>query len=181
MAKGAWSMPMQHGRICWREKMSIKCRLSWKGRGNCVREGPQKIEAFSIKRGGGLACRWAFFHQKQVFFAPLYALFSVSLKWKIEKMSIRGDGLSDTWCKMPYIFAFFGLLPKLFLIYILVKRAGSGICLCEMLGLKIEVSDTLGFRIRMGRKKGGLLVEMIKHQGNMDVFAEGENVDKMSS
>ena len=117
MAKGAWSMPMQHGRICWREKMSIKCRLSWKGRGNCVREGPQKIEAFSIKRGGGLACRWAFFHQKQVFFAPLYALFSVSLKWKIEKMSIRGDGLSDTWCKMPYIFAFFGLLPKLFLIY----------------------------------------------------------------
>ena len=117
MAKRAWSMPMQHGRICWREKMSIKCRLSWKGRGNCVREGPQKIEAFSIKRGGGLACRWAFFHQKQVFFAPLYALFSVSLKWKIEKMSIRGDGLSDTWCKMPYIFAFFGLLPKLFLIY----------------------------------------------------------------
>ena len=50
-----------------------------------------------------------------------------------------------------------------------------------MLGLKIEVGDTLGFRIRMGRKKGGLLVEMIKHQGNMDVFAEGENVDKMSS
>ena len=82
---------------------------------------------------------------------------------------------------MPYIFAFFGLLPKLFLIYILVKRAGSGICLCEMLGLKIEVSDTLGFRIRMGREKGGLLVAMIKQQGNMDVFAEGENVDKMSS
>ena len=50
-----------------------------------------------------------------------------------------------------------------------------------MLGLKIEVSDTLGFRIRMGRKIGGLLVEMIKHQGNMDVFAEGKNVDKMSS
>ena len=66
-------------------------------------------------------------------------------------------------------------------IYILVKRAGSGICLCETLGLKIEVSDTLGFRIRMGRKKGGLLVEMIKHQGNMDVFAEGEYVDIMSS
>ena len=36
-----------------------------------------------------------------------------------------------------------------------------------MLGLKIEVSDTLGFRIRMGRKKGGLLVEMIKHQGKI--------------
>ena len=50
-----------------------------------------------------------------------------------------------------------------------------------MLGLRIKVSDTFGFRIRMGRKKGGLLVEMIKHQGNMDVFAEGENVDKMSS
>ena len=36
-----------------------------------------------------------------------------------------------------------------------------------MLGLKIEVSDTLGFRIRMGRKKGGLLVEIIKHQGKI--------------
>ena len=82
---------------------------------------------------------------------------------------------------MLYIFAVFGLLPKLFLIYTLVKRAGSGICLCEMLGLKIEVGDTLGFRIRMGREKGGLLVAMIKQQGNMDVFAEGENVDKMSS
>ena len=118
MAKGAWSMPMQHGRICWREKMSIKCRLSWKGRGNCVREGPQKIEAFSIKRGVGWSrLPLSFVDKKQVFFAPLYALFSVSLKWKIEKMSIRGDGLSDTWCKMPYIFAFFGLLPKLFLIY----------------------------------------------------------------
>ena len=85
------------------------------------------------------------------------------------------------------IFSFFELLPKLFLvggaqlIPILVKRAGSGVCLCEMLGLKIEVSDTLGFRIRMGRKKGGLLVEMIKHQGNMDVFAKGEYVDIMSS
>ena len=72
-------------------------------------------------------------------------------------------------------------LPKLFLIYILVIRAGTGICICEMLGLKIEVGDTLGFRIRMGREKGGLLVAMIKQQGNMDVFAEGENVDKMSS
>ena len=50
-----------------------------------------------------------------------------------------------------------------------------------MLGLKIEVGDTLGFRIRMGREKGGLLVAMIRQQGNMDVFAEGENVDKMSS
>ena len=50
-----------------------------------------------------------------------------------------------------------------------------------MLGLKIEVGDTLGFRIRMGRKIGGLLVQMIKHQGNMDVFAEGEYVDIMSS
>ena len=36
-----------------------------------------------------------------------------------------------------------------------------------MMGLKIEVSDTLGFRIRMGRKKGELLVEIIKHQGKI--------------
>ena len=49
----------------------------------------------------------------------------------------------------------------------MVKWAGSGICLCEMLGLKIEVGDTLGFRIRMGRKKGGLLVEIVKHQGKI--------------
>ena len=45
------------------------------------------------------------------------------------------------------IFSFFELLPKLFLvggaqlIPILVKRAGSGVRLREMLGLKIEVSD----------------------------------------
>ena len=36
-----------------------------------------------------------------------------------------------------------------------------------MLGLRIKVSDTFGFRIRMGRKKGGLLVEIIKHQGKI--------------
>ena len=36
-----------------------------------------------------------------------------------------------------------------------------------MLGLKIEVSDTFGFIIRMGRKKGGLLVEIVKHQGKI--------------
>ena len=71
------------------------------------------------------------------------------------------------------IFSFFELLPKLFLVWraqlipILVKRAGSGVCLCEMLGLRIKVSDTFGFRIRMGRKKGGLLVEIVKHQGKI--------------
>ena len=36
-----------------------------------------------------------------------------------------------------------------------------------MLGLRIKVSDTFGFIIRMGRKKGGLLVEIIKHQGKI--------------
>ena len=36
-----------------------------------------------------------------------------------------------------------------------------------MLGLRIKVSDTFGFRIRMGRKKGGLLVEIVKHQGKI--------------
>ena len=80
-----------------------------------------------------------------------------------------------------YFCLFWTTSKTLFDIYILVKRAGSGICFYEMLGLKIEVGDTLGFRIRMGREKGGLLVAMIKQQGNMDVFAEGETVDKMSS
>ena len=36
-----------------------------------------------------------------------------------------------------------------------------------MLGLKIEVSDTFGFIIRMRRKKGGLSVEIIEHQGKI--------------
>ena len=36
-----------------------------------------------------------------------------------------------------------------------------------MLGLKIEVSDTFGFIIRKGGAKGGLLVEIIKHQGKI--------------
>ena len=53
------------------------------------------------------------------------------------------------------------------IIPILVKRAGAGVCLCEMLGLRIKVSDIFGFRIRMGRKKGGLLVGIIKHQGKI--------------
>ena len=53
------------------------------------------------------------------------------------------------------------------LIPLLVKIAGSGVFLCEMLGLRIKVCDTFGFKIRMGRKKGGLLVEIIKHQGKI--------------
>ena len=36
-----------------------------------------------------------------------------------------------------------------------------------MLGLRIKVSDTFGFRIRKGRKKGGLFVEIVKHQGKI--------------
>ena len=31
----------------------------------------------------------------------------------------------------------------------------------------MKVSDTFGFRIRKGRKKGGLLVEIVKHQGKI--------------
>ena len=90
--------------------------------------------------------------------------------WKI----VHQRGGEAVWqCKMPSFFSFFELLPKLFLVWraqlipILVKRARSGVCLCEMLGLRIKVSDTFGFRIRMRRKKGGLLVEIIKHQGKI--------------
>ena len=36
-----------------------------------------------------------------------------------------------------------------------------------MLVLWIKVSDTFGFRIRKGRKKGGLFVEIVKHQGKI--------------
>ena len=39
-------------------------------------------------------------------------------------------------------------------------------CHCEMLGLD-TLSDTFVFRIRMRRKKGGLLVEITQHQGKI--------------
>ena len=55
-----------------------------------------------------------------------------------------------------------------------MKRAGLSVCLslslatchCEMLGLD-TLSDTFVFRIRMRRKKGGLLVEITQHQGKI--------------
>ena len=46
------------------------------------------------------------------------------------------------------------------------KKAGF-VCHIEMLGLRIQVRDTFGFRIGMWGKENGLLVEITKHQGKI--------------
>ena len=51
-------------------------------------------------------------------------------------------------------------------IIVTFKKAGF-VCHFEMLGLRIQVRDTFGFRIGMWGKENGLLVEITKHQGKM--------------